>query len=29
MTRLSAVFDIQKDETIAIKSFVNPPQAVA
>ena len=29
MTRLSAVFDIQKDETSAIKSFGGPSQAVA
>jgi anti-sigma B factor antagonist len=29
MTRLSAVFDIQKDETSAIESFSGPSQAVA
>lgn len=29
MTRLSAVFDIQKDETSAIESFGGPSQAVA
>jgi anti-sigma B factor antagonist len=29
LTRLSAVFDIQKDETSAIKSFGGPSQAVA
>ena len=29
MTRLSAVFDIQKDETSAIESFSTPSQAVA
>jgi len=29
MTRLSAVFDIQKDETSAIESFSAPSQAVA
>ena len=29
MTRLSAVFDIQKDETSAIKSFGGPSQVVA
>ncbi len=29
LTRLSAVFDIQKDETSAIKSFAGPSQGVA
>ena len=29
MTRLSAVFDIQKDEASAIESFSSPSQAVA
>ena len=29
LTRLSAVFDIQKDETSAIKSFGGPSQGVA
>jgi hypothetical protein len=29
ITRLATVFDIQKDETIAVESFGNSPQVVA